>query len=74
MLSYCLKSRKNTESKNPKVARTINGRIMLLSKCEVFHCKKLKFIKEQKASRLLSNLGIKTPLSKIPLVGSLFFI
>ena len=34
MLSYCLKCRKNTESKNPKVVRTKNGRIMLLSKCE----------------------------------------
>ena len=33
MLSYCLKCRKNTESKNPNVTRTKNGRIMLLSKC-----------------------------------------
>ena len=36
MLSYCLKCRKTTESKNPKVAKTKNGRIMLLSKCAVF--------------------------------------
>ena len=35
MLSYCLKCRKNTETKNPKVARTKNGRIILLSKCTV---------------------------------------
>ena len=35
MLSYCLKCRKNTESKNPKVVRTKNRRIMLLSKCTV---------------------------------------
>ena len=35
MLSYCLRCRKNTESKNPKVARTKNGRIMILSKCAV---------------------------------------
>ena len=50
MLSYyCLKSRKNTESKNPKVARTKNGRIMLLSNCAVCNSKKLKFIKEQEA-------------------------
>ena len=35
--------------------------------------KKSKFIKQQEASRLLSNLGIKIPLSKIPLVGPLLF-
>ena len=73
MLSYCLKCRKNTESKNPKVARSKNGRIMLLSKCAVCDSKKSKFIKEQEASGLLSSLGIKTPLSKIPLLGPLLF-
>ena len=73
MLSYCLKCRKNTESKNPKVARLKNGRIMLLSKCAVCDTKKSKFIKQQEASGLLSSLGIKTPLSKIPLVGPLLF-
>ena len=73
MLSYCLKCRKNTESKTPKVARTKNGRIMLLSKCAVCDSKKSKFIKQQEASGLLSSLGIKTPLSKIPLVGPLLF-
>ena len=46
---------------------------MLLSKCAVCYSKKLKFIKEQEASGLLSSLGIKTPLSKIPLVGPLLF-
>ena len=62
MLSFCLKCRRNTESKNPKVARTKNGWIMLLSKCAVCNIKKLKFIKEQEAKRLLSNLtGIKIP-------------
>ena len=39
MLLYCLKCRKNTESKNPKVSRTKNGRIMPLSKCVVFDSK-----------------------------------
>ena len=73
MLSYCLKCRKNTESKNPKVVKTKNGRIMLLSKCAVCDSKKSKFIKQQEASGLLSSLGIKTPLSKIPLVGPLLF-
>ena len=72
MLSYyCLKYRKNTESKNPKVAKTKNGRIMLLSQYVACDSKKSKFIKEQEASRLLSSLGIKTPL--IPLIGPLLF-
>ena len=71
MLSYCLKCRKNTESKYPKVATTKNRRVMLLSKCSVCDRKKLKFIKEQDASGLLSSLGIKRPLSKITLVGPL---
>ena len=69
MLSYCLKCRKNTESKNTKVAKTKTRRITLLSKSEVCDSKKLKFFKDQEASGLLSSLGIKAPLSKIPLVG-----
>ena len=75
MLLYCLKCRKNTESKNPKVGRSKNGRIMLLSKCVIKVCnsKKSKFIKQQETSGLLSSLGIKTPFSKIPLVGPLLF-
>ena len=73
MWSYRLKRRKNTESKNPKVVRTRNGKIMLLSGFAVCDGKKLTFIKEQDASGLLSSLGIKTPLSKIPLVGPLSF-
>ena len=46
MLSYCLKCQENTESKNPKVARTKNERIMLLSICGVCDSKKSKFIKQ----------------------------
>ena len=66
-----MKCRKNTESKNPKVARTRNGRIMLLSKCAVYDSKKSKFIKQQEAGGLLHSLGIKSTLSKIPVVGPL---
>ena len=73
MLLYCLKCRKNRKSKNPKAARTKNGRIMLLSECAVCDSKKSKFIKQQKPSGLLSSLGIKTPLNKIPLFGLLLF-
>ena len=50
MLSYCWKYRKNTESKNPKVVRTKNGRIIILSKDAVSDSEKSKFIKEQEAS------------------------
>ena len=73
MLLYCLKCRKNTEKENPKVVKSKNGRIMLLSKCEVCNSKKLKFAKEQEASGLLSSFGIKTPLNKIPLLSPLLF-
>ena len=73
MLSYCLKCRKNTESKNPKLSRTKNRRIMLLSKCVVCDSKNSKLIKEQEASGLLSSLVIKTPLSIFPLIGPLLF-
>ena len=68
MLSHCLECRKNRESKNRKVLETKNERSMVLSNCAVCGRRKLKFIKEQEASGLLSNLGIKTPFSKIPLV------
>ena len=46
---------------------------MLLSKCKVCDSKRSKFTKEQGTSGLLSSLGIKTPLNKIPLFGPLLF-
>ena len=73
MFSYCLKCRKNTESKNPKVVKTKNGRIILLSKYSVCNSKNSKFLKEQEAIGLLSSLGIRTPLSRIPSLGPLLF-
>ena len=73
MLLYSLKCRKNTENKNPKVARIKKWRLMLLSQCKVCDNNKSKFIKEKEAIELLSSLGIKTPLSKITLVGPLLF-
>ena len=73
MLSYCLKCRKNTDSKNPKVVRTKHGRIVLQLKSSVCNSKKSKFLKEQEAQRLLSSIEIKTPLSQITFLGSLFF-
>ena len=73
MLSYCLKCKKNTESINPKVLKTTNGKTMILSKCTICGSKKSKFIKEQQAKGLLSNLGLRTSLSKIPVLGDILF-
>ena len=72
MLPYCLKCRKNTESKNPKVVKTKNRRIMLLSKCAIYNSKKLKFLRKQEARGSLSSLG-RPLLSQIPLSGPLLF-
>ena len=65
-------NRKNTETIDPKMARTKNGRLLMQSKCTGNGMKKSRFVKEQEAKGLLSNLGIKTPLSKIPLLNVLF--
>ena len=73
MKSYCLKYRKDTENINPKVSKTSNSRTMLLSKCAICGSKKSRFIKKQEAKGLLSNLGIKTPLSKVPMLGDILF-
>ena len=73
MLSYCLKCKKNTESKNPKVLKKRNGKIMTLSKCAICGSKKSKFIKEQQSKGLLSNLGLRTSLNKIPVLGDILF-
>ena len=54
MKSYCLKSRKDIESINPRVSNTSNGRTMILSKCAICDSKKSKFIKDQAAKGLLS--------------------
>ena len=73
MLSYCLKYRKNTVSKNPKIVKIKNGKTMLLPNCVVCNNKKSIFIKEEEASGLLGSLGIKAPLSKILLVSPFCF-
>ena len=71
MLSYCFKCRRNTESINPKVSKTTSGKAVILSTCAVCGSKKSKFIKEQEAKGLLSNLGLRTPLNKIPVLGDI---
>ena len=73
MKSYSLKCRKDTENINPEVSSSSNGRVMILSKCAVCGSKKSRFIKNQEAKGLLSKLGIKTPLSKVPVLGDILF-
>ena len=73
MISYCLKCRNNTENINPRVSKTSNGRTMVLSKCAICGSKKSRFIKNQKAKGLLSNLVVRTPLSKVPILGEILF-
>ena len=63
---------KKTENLNPKIFKTKNKRLIMQSKCTEYGNKKARFVKEHEAKRLLSNLGIKTPLSKIPLLNVLF--
>ena len=67
MKTYCVKCRKDTENIDPKIVRTKNNRLVMQSKCSVCGIKKSRFLKEQEAKVLLSNLGIKTPFSKFPL-------
>ena len=67
-----MKCKKDPEIINSKVVRTKNNRLVMESKCSVCGIKKPRFVKEQEAKGLLSNLGIKTPLSKIPLLNPLF--
>ena len=73
MKSYCLKCRKDSENINPGVSKTSNSRTMLLSKCAICNSKKSRFIKNQEAKGLLSNLGVKMPLSKVPILGDILF-
>ena len=72
MESYCLKCKKDTKNTNPQVSTTSNGQL-IISKCALCGSKKPRFIEKQEASRILSNLGLKIPLNKIPLLGDILF-
>ena len=67
-----MKCRKDTENIDPKAVSTNNNRSVMQSKYSVCEIKKSRFVKEQEAKGLLNNLGIKTPLTKIPLLNVLF--
>ena len=82
MLTYCFKCKRNIDSKiqntyanniDSKMLETKNGRLMLLSKCAICVSEKSRFLKEQEAKGFLSNTGLKTPLSKIPILGDVSF-
>ena len=73
MKSCCLKCRKDTENINPRVSKPSNGRTMVISKCAICNSKKSRFIKNQEAKGLLSNLGVRTPLGKVPILGDILF-
>ena len=58
---------------NPRVSKTSIGKTVILSKCAICGVKKSKFTKEKEAKELLYNLGIRTPLIKLPLLGDILF-
>ena len=70
--TYCLACRKYTKNNNPKIVRNRQNRLMKQSNCANCGSKKSRFIIEQQSMGILSNLGIKTPLSKVPLLNILF--
>ena len=73
MESYCLKCIKNTENIDAAVSSTSNGKAMILLKCAKCCSKKSRFVKNQEAKRLLTKIGIKTPLSRVPILGAILF-
>ena len=72
METYCAKCKTNTDNIDSKIFRTKNNRLLMQSKCSNCKNKKSRFVKEQEAKGLLSNLGIRAPLSRNPLLNVLF--
>ena len=69
MKSYCLKCRKDTGNINIRVSNTSNGRKTILSKCAIYVVvKNQNLFKDQEPKGLLSNLGVRIPLSKVPIL------
>ena len=70
--TYYLVCKKYAKNNNPKIVRNRQNRLMIQSNCATCDSKKSRFINEQQAMGILSNLGNKTPLSKVPLLNILF--
>ena len=68
-----MRCKKYTKNVNSKVSNASNGKIMILSKCATCGSKKPRFIRKQEAIGLLSNLGLRIPLSKVPILGDILF-
>ena len=65
--------KKYLKNLNTTIFKTKNGTLIMQSKCPECGIEKSRFVKKkQEGKGLLSNLGIKTPLSKIPLLNVLF--
>ena len=73
MESYCLRCKKYTKNINPRVSHISNCKVIILSKCAKCGSEKPWFMKNQEAKGLLSSLGLKTPLTKVPLLGDIMF-
>ena len=71
--TYCLKCKKDSENLDSRIFKTKNSRIIMRSKCSDCGNKKSRFIKKQEAEGLLSNLGIRAPLDKVPILGDILF-
>ena len=67
MKSCCLECKKDTENINP----SSNGKTLLLWKCAHCGSKKSRFNKNQEAKGILSSLGTRKPLIKVPLLGDI---
>ena len=74
MKNYCVKCKKNTENLNSNIFKTKEGRLIIQSKCADCGIKRSRLVKNKKAKGLLSSLGLKTRLSKIPLFGDIYFL
>ena len=73
MLTYCLKSKESTKNIDLKMLETKNRRLILPSECAICSSKKSRLLKQEQPEGVLSSLGLKTPLSKIPLLSDTLF-
>ena len=72
MKAYCLKRKKYTDNIDSKIFKAKSNRLIMQSKCSVCKNKKSHLQKNKMQKVYLSNLGIKTPFSKILLLNVLF--
>ena len=68
-----MRCKKYTKHINPRVSNTSNGKTMTSLKCAMCGNEKSRYIKNQEAKGLLSNLGLRTPLSKVPVLDDILF-